>query len=95
MISAFATTASTIVPRNPQSVVCEVQLHLLEQRPGPCQDSDHLTCCAAASLNSFLSLLLSLSKLRLRYQGHTEPNAETTSHTAPQRVVSGKFCKSR
>jgi hypothetical protein len=28
MISAFATTASTIVPRNPQSVGCEVQLHL-------------------------------------------------------------------
>jgi hypothetical protein len=27
MISAFATTASTIVPRNPQSVGCEVQLH--------------------------------------------------------------------
>jgi hypothetical protein len=26
----------------------------------------------------------SLPKLRLRYQGHTEPNAETTSHTAPQ-----------
>jgi hypothetical protein len=35
MISAFAATASTIVPRNPQSVGCEVQLHLLEQRPGP------------------------------------------------------------
>jgi hypothetical protein len=33
-----------------------------------------------SSLNSFLSLLLSLSKLRLRYQGHNEPNAETTSH---------------
>ena len=40
-----------------------------------------------SSLNSFLSLLLSLSNLRLRYQGHTEPNAETTSHTAPQRLI--------
>jgi hypothetical protein len=40
-----------------------------------------------SSLNSFLSLLLSLSNLRLRYQGHTEPNAETTSHTAPQRPI--------
>jgi hypothetical protein len=25
--------------RNPQSVGCEVQLHLLEQRPVPCQDN--------------------------------------------------------
>jgi hypothetical protein len=25
--------------RNPQSVGCEVQLHLLERRPVPCQDN--------------------------------------------------------
>jgi len=37
--------------------------------------------------SSFVSLRLSLPKLRLRHQGHTAANAEAASHTAPQRPI--------
>ena len=38
-----------------------------------------------SSLSGFVSLRLSLPKLRLPHQGHTAATAEAASHTAPQR----------
>src|SRR6266478_2050276 len=44
----------------------------------------HSKLTAFGPSSSFVSLRLSLPKLRPRYQGHTAANAEAASHTAPQ-----------
>ena len=58
-------------------------LGAIEPVQGFIQNSWHLVLPATG----FVSLRLSLPKLRLRYQGHTAANADATSHTAPQRPI--------